>query len=85
MLFIIGITTQTHAQQLSPREMINRWNQENSRCRGGNGNDNSTWEACGRREVWSELLGRYGYCYGKEGQSSYQMRWHVCTSDSIRQ
>ena len=56
----------------------------NSRCRGGSGNDNETWKACGARDYVIFLLFLRGYCLGKEGQANYQMSWHKCEENSSK-
>lgn len=54
----------------------------NQRCRGGSGDDIHTWEACGARNYIGFLLSIEGWCFGKEGEASYQMKWHRCTKQS---
>ncbi|MEI4480655.1 MULTISPECIES: S1C family serine protease [unclassified Phyllobacterium] len=64
--------------------LISRWFDENSNCRGGAGSDPETNKACTRREELSADLLSVGWCYGKKQDYGYQMKWHKCTSDSIR-
>ena len=56
----------------------------NSNCRGGSGDNSETWRACGARDYVAFLLSQRAYCYGKEGQSGFQMEWHRCVSGSFR-
>ena len=72
------------AQPISTSELLTRSEQANSRCRGGSSNDESTWVACGQRDILDEMLKRSGYCYGKRGEAGYQMKWHACTPSSLR-
>lgn len=51
-------------------------------CRGGVGDENETWMACGSRDYASALLNKFGWCHGKEGEYAYQMSWHECTPTS---
>ena len=51
-------------------------------CRGGAGNENETWMACGSRDYASAMLNKFGWCHGKEGELAYQMNWHECTPTS---
>ncbi|RCW81960.1 S1C family serine protease [Phyllobacterium bourgognense] len=64
--------------------LISTWFDENSKCRGGAGNDPQTDKACARRETLSDNLYSMGWCYGKKHQYGYQMKWHQCTADSNR-
>lgn len=52
-------------------------------CRGGSGNSNETWKACGARDYVSYLLSERGYCLGKEDQAGFEMEWHACTGNSF--
>jgi hypothetical protein len=65
-------------------ELIQEWVGQNLACRGGSGDESSTWEACGARDVTARRLNELGYCYGKKGQSGAQMQWHRCGPDSIK-
>lgn len=52
-------------------------------CRGGAGDENATWMACGARDYISQLLRTRGFCHGKDGEYAYQMTWHLCEAGSI--
>jgi hypothetical protein len=62
----------------SPSLIISQWQELNSSCRGGAGDDPKTLLSCEYRERVSEKLNRVGWCYGKEGDYGYQMEWHEC-------
>jgi hypothetical protein len=36
------------------------------------------------RDRLGEVLIKRGYCYGMRGQIGAEMRWHKCTSRSLR-
>ena len=64
--------------------LIQRWNDLNSDCRGGSGDDPKTLEACDERDqTVGRALEDLGWCYGKEDQAGYQMQWHKCEADSL--
>ena len=52
-------------------------------CRGGSGDKNETWVACGSRDYAATLLNEFGWCHGENGQSAYEMVWHQCSSNSL--
>ena len=66
-------------------EIVDLYADANDRCRGGAGNDPLTIGACGEREQYSTILKGRGWCYGREGEAGYQMEWHVCGPNSIRE
>jgi hypothetical protein len=39
---------------------------------------------CEKREIVGDVLATKGMCYGKVGQSGYQMIWHACVANSCR-
>lgn len=53
------------------------------RCRGSN-NDNKDMigYSCQARQAVISALDKLGWCYGKTGQISADMRWHKCTKGS---
>ena len=53
----------------------------NTICRGGT--YEQSIDACEPRDKLVDALNQIGYCYGKEGQEGYQMRWHKCTKGSL--
>lgn len=71
-------------QSASPSAMLTRWDELNSKCRGGSGNDAKTWQACNAREYTGLAVNSAGWCYGREGENAYQMNWHRCGARSLR-
>ena len=53
-------------------------------CRGGSLNDAMTGYACRARQTIGVVLDKNGWCYGKKDESPPLMRWHRCTTDSVR-
>lgn len=51
-------------------------------CRGHSDESPVVEYACNSRDEVGMLLGREGLCYGKKDQAMYEMKWHVCTTDS---
>jgi len=62
----------------SDKEIIAATHKANDLCRGGPGNKLETWGECEKRDLYSDVLSRRGYCYGRLGEASYQQRWHRC-------
>lgn len=69
---------------ISTEALLSAWAVENEACRGGSGDEASTWKACERREHVSAQLGRLGLCYGREGEPGYMSDWHRCGPGSLR-
>ncbi len=67
-----------------PDQLIAQWQGEDNRCRGGSGNQQSTLDACERREAVGQRLSRLDWCYGRQGEYGYQHQWHACGRDSNR-
>jgi TonB family protein len=67
------------------QQFIKKWAEQDHLCRGGSGDVQKTWEACGKRQVWYELLRAKDWCYGKRGQSNAEMSWHRCEPSSLRE
>lgn len=63
---------------------IDAYDRLNSACRGGSGNEQSTWAACEKRDAAGTQLEQQGICYGKKDQAGYEMRHHHCGPDSLR-
>ena len=53
------------------------------RCRGGSGDENETWVACGSRDYAARVLHKLGWCHGNVGETAYEMNWHLCSTSSI--
>ncbi|NDV87229.1 hypothetical protein GTW51_11005 [Aurantimonas aggregata] len=77
---------ETHADGLDADtdEIIELYADANDRCRGGSGDDPRTLGACGEREEYFTILTKRGWCYGREGEAGFQMEWHVCGPNSVR-
>ncbi|PDT46712.1 hypothetical protein CO661_17225 [Sinorhizobium fredii] len=73
-----GNVLTTDRKSLEPARIISQWHEQNGDCRGGPGDSDETWRACGRRESIGAKLQAVGWCYGREGEYGYQMEWHVC-------
>lgn len=63
-----------------PNTLQNLWNQQDTACQGGAGDDPATQTACNARDVYDAELRASGWCYGEPGDSGYQMSWHQCGS-----
>lgn len=68
-----------------PTKIIRQWEVANENCRGGSGDDPQTDKACRSRDALSRQLEAAKWCYGKQGQSGYQYKWHRCGKGSIHQ
>lgn len=68
----------------SADHLVRVWGDFNSRCRGGAGDNKSTWDACTVREQLSSRLVTADWCYGRAGEAGYQHLWHRCGPDSMR-
>ena len=64
--------------------IIQRWYDANEKCRGGPGNKHETHEWCKTRDTISAELAKKDWCYGKNGEASYQHAWHKCIVNSVR-
>jgi hypothetical protein len=51
-------------------------------CRGSAGDDDMIGYSCQGRQAVISALDKLGWCYGKNGQTGADMRWHRCTRDS---
>ncbi len=72
------------AAQINADAVIRLERDANSRCRGGRGDAQETWEACGAREAYGRVLNMLGWCYGRQGEAGFQMSWHRCQPNSNR-
>ncbi|WP_156033636.1 hypothetical protein [Mesorhizobium sp. LSHC412B00] len=70
------------AKAIPPAKLIRQWEAANENCRGGSGDDPRTLQACDAREALSRQLEADKWCYGKNGQSGYQYKWHRCGKGS---
>jgi hypothetical protein len=65
-------------------ELIGQWHSANEGCRGGLGDDAATFKQCNQRDALGARLSAAKWCYGREGQSSFEYEWHRCTEGSIK-
>jgi hypothetical protein len=84
LLWMISVAQAQSGEGRNPTTLVKLWNEENEKCRGGAGDDPRTDAACAARETYAAKLRAVGWCYGKHGQSGYQMSWHGCGPDSLR-
>jgi hypothetical protein len=68
---------------LTTTKLLQDYGINDENCRGGSGDRNETWMACGARRYISDLLHKRGWCHGKHGQFAYQMSWHLCAPGSV--
>lgn len=84
----LSITRETGAvlrgQAANPDGMLVRWYSQDDKCRGGFSSDPETGRACDAREHTQKSLAAAGWCYGRQGEYGYQMKWHRCESRSLR-
>src|SRR5262249_47410476 len=73
------VSTIAHAQTGAAAGLLKRYGNLDRTCRGGSGNA----ACCARTKVGVRLNG-LGWCYGKRGQTTAEMRWHHCARASDR-
>jgi hypothetical protein len=66
------------------QSLLELWEKQNAKCRGGSGDEPETLRMCDARDETSRRLDKLDYCYGKNGQIGAEMEWHRCGPDSIR-
>ncbi len=57
-----------------------KWNAANEECRGGLGDSNDTWIACGKRDAYAEILVSGGLCYD-EGKHDWRSGERIPSSE----
>jgi hypothetical protein len=80
-----GMTAGAEQRSEPAATLIELWYDANSRCRGGAGDSPLTEAACSERDRYDSRLDALNRCYGKRGQIGAEMKWHVCSSDSLRE
>jgi hypothetical protein len=60
------------------QQLLSQWDDLNSQCRGGLGDEAATSEACDRRNEVDVRLERQGWCYGENAAHGYQAEWRPC-------
>lgn len=64
-----------------PDELIKKAEVENTKCRGGPGDDPNTPVACYEREKTMSKIQKLGWCWGPRESYGYQKKWILCSSD----
>jgi hypothetical protein len=82
--FVMIIATPSFAFEARIENLLGRYSAYDDICRGSSGDEQATHNACDYRNEVGVLLGKEGFCYGKDGQAGYQMRWHKCGKKSIK-
>ena len=67
--------------QDKPVELIHQAESQNSKCRGGPGDDPYTAVACYERDRVMREIKKHGWCWGPESAYGYQRKWIACSSD----
>lgn len=57
--------------------LVEEWYEANRDCRGST-NPQISIAGCSRRAQLQRRLRANGMCFGRPGESGYQMGWHVC-------
>lgn len=60
------------------KDLIDRAERLNGRCRGGSGDDPKTWQACDQREAAMERVRKAGWCWGPDDAVSADQHWMRC-------
>jgi hypothetical protein len=76
----VSAAASTPVDKLETDEIVRRWSEADSNCRGGQGKESPAW--CGVRAGYDELLSIRGWCFGKPDPSSFKPLWHKCSSQS---
>jgi hypothetical protein len=87
LLFVVGQATTAPAQVPPIRDLITVERKLNTMCRGwspGGVGERRLDQICSTRDNLRKALNKLGYCYGKQHEAGYQMKWHRCTSTSLR-
>ena len=66
------------------RGTVDKWEDANSKCRGGRPGDPQMDNACAERTVLTVVLEAQGYCRGKEGEPAHMAAWHQCGPSSLK-
>lgn len=73
-----AISEYTDGLDADTGELVSAWDDANSRCRGGSGNEPKTLAACGERDSYDVMLAGRQWCYGENAQAGYQAFWAPC-------
>ncbi len=83
ILVLACLAVPAWAQALNPQTIIRLESEANGRCRGGSGDQQPTWQACGERAAYGNILEMLNWCYGRNNEAGYQMNWHACGPGSL--
>lgn len=72
------------AAQPTVPQVMRMEREANTRCRGGPGDAQETWTACGARDAYGRVLNMMNWCYGRRGEVAARHQWHRCAADSNR-
>lgn len=64
-----------------PDKLISKAEAENTKCRGGPGNDPYTPVSCYDRQRTMSQIQKLGWCWGPRDAYGYQKKWIICSSD----
>ena len=81
---LICFTSLSFASDINPErpdELIRKAESENTKCRGGPGDDPYTPVACYERERTMSKINKLGWCWGPRDAYGYQKKWIICSSD----
>jgi hypothetical protein len=78
----VALGMPTMAGAPSTNDVLKKWEDANTHCRGGAGKETMAW--CAIRDGLGYVLDFRNLCYGKQGQAGFEMQWHRCGRDSIR-
>lgn len=81
LIFSAPATFASDLEPNRPAELIRKAEAENTKCRGGAGNDPHTSVACYERERTIAELKKIGWCWGPRDVSGYQKKWISCSND----
>ena len=85
LLFVVGQAKTAPAQAPPIRDLITVERKLNTMCRGwspGSVRERRLDQICSTRDNLRKALNKMGYCYGKRHDAG--MKWHRCTSTSLR-
>ena len=80
-LAVISPYVAAHAQSGAAHDaatLIQLWEKENEKCRGGHGDDPRTDAACAARQTYDAKLPAIGWCFAYHGIATVD--WHPCGS-----
>lgn len=84
-LLTLSIPAMSLPAAMSPdaKAVASRWEKLDQKCRGESGDKPSTMDACERRESVAAKMKPFGWCLGKNNQTTAEQDWHRCAKGSI--